>query len=268
MKPLIALLLLAGSLQAQGLLSLAGSPPSAAASPTDVSGLSLWLKPESLSGADGDQISAWTDSSANGYTVSQGTAGDRPVITNNVIGSFEAAYHVSNDRLVVSSAGALDITRNKSGHTVFVVFQTEGTITSGSYAYWNSTATASAQRASLAFNSSTTYRSTARRLDGDTAFNSDSDDATVFASPKALCCVWDWGNASFKTWVNGTADINDTTFGTSGSTSDTATVDFLLGGRGTYVRMWVCEWIIYNKALNDTERQTVESYLQAKYALW
>lgn len=241
---------------------------SGSTSPSDISGLVLWLKPESLSGSDGTQISSWADSSGNSYTVEQTVAGDRPVMTNNVIGTFEAAYFDTSDRLAVTSAGALDATRNKSGHTVFIVMQTVATPVAGNYFYWNSTDTAANNRATLAFNTTTTYRSTARRLDADASFNSDSGDATVLASPKLLCCIWDWANSDFKTWVNGTANINDTTFGTDGSTSDTASAAYQLGGRSSYFDGWTCEWIVYNRALNDTERQAVESYINTKYALW
>jgi hypothetical protein len=52
--------------------------------PTDVSGLRLWLKADSLALNDGDPVGTWADSSGNGLDFTQGTAANKPTYIEDV----------------------------------------------------------------------------------------------------------------------------------------------------------------------------------------
>lgn len=56
------------------LLNLLLTGKTYAFSPSDISGLSAWYKPESLQLNNNDPVSSWTDSSGNGYTLQQATS--------------------------------------------------------------------------------------------------------------------------------------------------------------------------------------------------
>jgi len=60
-----------------------------------------------LSGNDGDAIAAWTDSSGNGYDLSQATGANRPTLKTGIInGQSVARFDGSNDELFRSVAGS------------------------------------------------------------------------------------------------------------------------------------------------------------------
>ena len=49
-------------------------------SPADLTGLTLWLKGDGITGAsDGDLLASWADSSGSGHSVSQSTSTKKPV---------------------------------------------------------------------------------------------------------------------------------------------------------------------------------------------
>lgn len=68
------------------------------------SGYYIWLKPESLSGSNGDLIETWLDSSPNTYTVRQGTAGSRPYLTNNFFDGLSAAVFDGVDDVLLTNS--------------------------------------------------------------------------------------------------------------------------------------------------------------------
>lgn len=53
--------------------------------PTDISGLSVWLKADALVLSDADPVSSWTDSSGNARHATQATSGARPTYRTGVV---------------------------------------------------------------------------------------------------------------------------------------------------------------------------------------
>ena len=53
--------------------------------PKSISGLTLWFAADKLTGFnDGDAVTTWPDLSGNGYDVTQGTSGSRPLYKTNI----------------------------------------------------------------------------------------------------------------------------------------------------------------------------------------
>ncbi len=73
------------------LLSLFLTNKTYAFSPTDVSGLTAWYKPESLQQLNNnDPVSSWPDSSGNGYTLQQATSSEQPAYLASGINGLPA----------------------------------------------------------------------------------------------------------------------------------------------------------------------------------
>lgn len=79
----------------------------AAFSPTNVSGLIVWLKADSITSlSDADPVVTWTDSSSNAYAFTQGTPGSRPTYKVNIVnGKPVVRFDGTDDYLRVATAG-------------------------------------------------------------------------------------------------------------------------------------------------------------------
>ena len=72
--------------------------------------LTAWFKADTISGSDGDAVSAWVDSSGNGNDTSQGTAARQPTLqTNELGGQSVVRFDGSNDILSDGDIAALDV---------------------------------------------------------------------------------------------------------------------------------------------------------------
>lgn len=72
--------------------------------------LTAWYKADSISGSDGDGISAWTDSSGNGYDLAQSLSARQPTLQTNELNALPVVrYDGSNDILSDSDIADLDV---------------------------------------------------------------------------------------------------------------------------------------------------------------
>ena len=55
--------------------------------PSQISGLKLWLKADSLSLSDGDAVGTWADQSGNANDATQTTAVNKPSFKTNIVNS-------------------------------------------------------------------------------------------------------------------------------------------------------------------------------------
>jgi hypothetical protein len=60
---------------------------SAPFSPSDISGLKLWLKADALALSDNDPVASWTDSSGQGNHATQSSGGAKPTFKTNIVNS-------------------------------------------------------------------------------------------------------------------------------------------------------------------------------------
>jgi hypothetical protein len=94
-------------------------------SPTDISGLALWL--DASFGVTGELVGAWPDRSLNGNDFAQLDVDHKPVFDEEGLNGFPAVGFVmiNNTRMQASSSDSLDIV---DSFTSFVVQQTAGSI--------------------------------------------------------------------------------------------------------------------------------------------
>lgn len=233
--------------------------------PADVTGLVLWYKPESLSGANGTAISTWTDSSANGWDMTNAVAGKQPYITNNVANGYAAAYFDGTDFLF-AEGGALASWNNVSGATLIAVLKTNSV--AGAVLFVSRNSLGSSRFYIYASSGKPTLGG--RRLDTDSFQTLGSTD--VYSSGFLSHEGWvDYSNSDASVYTNGTLAASTSTFQTSGNTSATDSLNISMGGINTTPSEpftgWITEAIFYNRAISSGDRAIITAYLEAKYGL-
>lgn len=221
-------------------------------SPSDVAGLWLWAKSESLDGlSDGAAISQWNDSSGNARHLTQGTGANQP-IKQTVGGKSVARFDGANHRMAVPNASAL------TAATVFIVVKVDadpaaGIPTSGLWDFGSD----AANDTHYPFTDGIIYDDF-----GTTARKTTVNPTPALTSPRNYCVI------------SAASDWRSYLDGSNLHTTATNTVGFLaapLLGRGptnpVNLDGDVHELILYSSALSDGNRQSVEGYLRTKFTL-
>lgn len=225
----------------------------------------IWLKPESLSGTDGDLVTSWTDSSGNSYNATtNGTANAEPVLTNNVIGTYEGVlFDGSNDFLCWLQAGAKALTAGKSGWTVVVVC---ANVTSSSGKGLFRVEITAGSREYLTVGDSWDKISVQGR-NGDSSSLAISD-AGAFLNIGFTTAVVNLTNQTATIYNNGTAAVTDTSFGDGNAHGSNNSTGMYLGsydGTSGFITGPLVEFMFYARPLTASELDAVHSYLDARY---
>lgn len=222
---------------------------SAAFAPTDIAGLQLWLKADSLSLSDTDPVGTWADSSGQGNDATQATAAKKPIYKANIQNGKPVVRFDGVDDVM---AGALTI----SG-TSISIFAVAARNTSADYirifsnennAYFGAEG---GNFASFYGNGAAWGVTTNHGVDAALA-------ATTFY---VLTSINDGANDN--PFVNG-ADVGARA-NTMAAFADGYDIGAQVGGVGQFWDRDIAELIVYNAALNATQRGQVHTYLGTKY---
>lgn len=256
-------------------------------SPKQIAGLGAWFDASDLSTlsqtsdgatpvtADNDPV-AYLKCKATGTPLTQAVDANRPLWkAASSIGSKPGLeFDGNNDTLFATSGGLMDVARNVSGVTSFVVFSTDISTTR---AWWTiSTGTPPdvfrVRVGGVCLAGDFTVGN--RRLDGDTSQTIGTPIAT--GTPYISRHTHDHANTSLAVHLNGTLGNSSSAFQTAGNTSDTASAYVMLGNQFTDAALItlaspfdgiICEWLIYRRALSAAEAAKVEGYLSNKYGI-
>src|ERR1043166_7524909 len=232
--------------------------------PQTIAGLQLWVKPETLSGTNGQVLTTWADSSGNGWNANDTVGSNGPTLTNAVLGSYSGIYFGAannNKRLTVTNQGALSIFSGKDGCTLFSVVKKNAN--SASDQYWFDTQhSASFPILGLEQNSvGNTHYFYSNKGDGG-GFKSCGSMPSGF---NILTYRVQWTNVTLSYHING-ASTNTITLPGSGQQSATNWISEITLGRyggGQYsLDGWLVEMIVYSTVLSTSNRAVVESYLK------
>jgi len=229
-------------------------------SPTDLSGLSLWLKSDAGVTLSGSNVTAWADQSGNGNNAAAGEEFEPTLVAN-----------VLNSKPVLRFNGAgqqMALTSNIGGtaYTIFIVCKNNDN-ENGSMFFWATDENYGKYIASI---TSETYNASARNkfiLSENDAGGGEGDSIIAWSST-AVNNNYFIGtamqNGGGKAYSNGSGGADSL-----GTFSASNTFD-LIGGYGFGYELDgdVAEIISYNRAVNSTERQQVEAYLNTKYAIY
>jgi hypothetical protein len=106
-------------------------------SPTDIAGLKLWVKADSLALADTDPVPTWDDDSGNGYDLVQGTEANQPTYIASGLNSKPIVrFDGTGDNMQYATLSNLITV---GSHTIFVVVRPRSfnTNTTGAGTYQN-----------------------------------------------------------------------------------------------------------------------------------
>jgi hypothetical protein len=229
-------------------------------SPADISGLSLWLKADAGVTLSGSDVTAWADQSGNGNNASS-EEGTRPTLVSNTL----------NSKPVLRFDGTgqkMDLTSSIGGtaYSIFIVCKNNDN-ENGSMFFWSTDNNFGKYIASI---TSETYNASARNkfiLAQNDAGGGEGESIIAWSST-AVNNNYFIGtamqNGGGKAYSNGSGGADSLgTFSASNTFN-------LIGGYGFGYELDgdVAEIISYNRAVNSTERQQVEAYLNTKYAIY
>jgi hypothetical protein len=216
------------------------------------SDLKLWLKADAITGLnDGDAITTWSDSSGNGYDLTQSTAGYKPLYKTDIQNSLPAVrFDGSDDSLksttIVNSAALT----GDPPLSIYLVYKRNNS------------------KGSLSFTGN------AGGLWGDSF---DYNSGVVSSGSLAGYKIWMYTkspgviNPNGKIYKNGALSVSG--YGTNITPSISAGNVFFLGGwyaqnnSGYALDGDISEVIIYKSVLSDANRALIDAYLQGKYAI-
>ncbi len=240
-----------------------GRGGAAAAGGLPVAGAVLWLDASQITGlSDGAAITTWPDMSGNGYNATQtGASTLKPTYKTGIANGKPIARFDGGDFLVLGVPVGINFAPT-DGYSLFVVAKSTASI---GYIISKFNSTQASPFAAL-WDNTTIYGGFpySTNATGGTRSNPGGFSIASIVTPATS------GNGALR--VNGGASASLT----RGSTDITANgIDFLVGARrstantgsATYFNGDMAEIIIYASALSDANRQAIEAYLAAKYAI-
>lgn len=224
-------------------------------------------------------VQQWKDKSGNNLHFSQATSGDRPSYLAAQQNNRNTISNASNDWLELGSSNLL---KNVAGATAAVVcsYPVNGTYTVANVPILGiSSSSTGLSRFSMTVtaNVGSIQDSVAfigRRLDADSAiFQTTSTTRTSrLGSFFMQIASINYATAIANNWTNGIQDLTNSTFGTTGNTSNTdssGTGIFRLVGatNGTTNNTSIAEIVVIHETLSTVNRQKLEGYLAHKWGL-
>lgn len=231
--------------------------PTSTFDPTTISGLTCWLRADSIPLNDGDVINSWEDESglAHHFTA---LSGKQPLLKTGIINGHDVArFDGVNDRM---GGPALNVLITNTAGTIFVVFK-QDVSTSTKFLFCSAD---SQTRMRLGIDDPATTVSSMNH-DG-------TPDVAVTSGITPTnwnIAMWDHDAGAVGSSVNNASDAGRSQTA-SGATSDltlaTTLGAFFDGTSGGFnLNGDIAEVMIWNVALTEAERKNVESYLANKY---
>jgi hypothetical protein len=233
-------------------------------SPTDLSGLSLWLKADAGVTLSGSNVTAWTDQSGNGNNAIANTFEEPTFISSFLNGNPTIEFDGRGQIMQIAGTNSLDFLSISS----FIVLKYLGQGTENNIVYIKNANAGSPQDEAmygLVANNSD-YVSFSQNVNGWSDHQTQIDIRDSI--PRILSMTYDGINQNV--YSNGSFS---NTFNIGGNIA-TSTGLLQIGGynksfdSAEYFYGQIAEIIMYNRAVTSTERQQVESYLNTKYAIY
>lgn len=238
-------------------------------SPADISGLKLWLKADAITGLnDGDPVTTWNDSSGQGNNATQATAAKKPTYQTNELNGKPIVRFDGTDDFLATASNFLGAGNPPT--TIFIAGKIT-TLTSGP-AWINIGANPRAANLDE-------YRTMVESDGSIYQSNIVNDRAT--ANGTITTGVWNiityriaagaFSSSNPEFYKNGTSQAS--TEGTGVSTPNLGTGATHIGANneavpGQFLDGDLTEIIVYDSALSTANRQSVENYLNGRYAIF
>ena len=228
-------------------------------SPSDISGLKLWLKADAITGlSDGDPVTTWSDSSGQGNDATQSTAGQKPLYKTAIQNSLPAVrFDATDDVLKTQADGTL------KPFSLFAVIKVADLSTTRTLiGSWNGTNNSIAS-GGISIDLATASKT--RFLKAEVVVIGTSTTAPT-TSTLIVGVTYD-GSGNYAFYKNGAADgsgTNDQTF-----TADRKILIGALRPDGLIpFNADAFELVRYDSVLDSTQRGNIHTYLNGKWAVY
>jgi hypothetical protein len=234
-------------------------------SPTDLSGLSLWLKADAGVTLSGPNVTGWADQSGNGNNASA-NSGQEPTFASSFSNSKPAIeFNGTTQVMQIADANSLDFLTTSS----FIVIKYLGQGTGNNIVYFkNANAGSPADPAMYGLIGSNGEERVSFSFNVGGWSDYETSISINNSIPKILSMTSN--GTSQNIYSNGTISNNFSIIGDIATSTGTLQI----GGynqsfdAAEYFYGRIAEIIMYNRAVTGTERQQVETYLNAKYAIY
>jgi hypothetical protein len=260
---------------------LVGNTPYVPFTPTDISGIKLWLDAADTSTItlSGSQVTQWNDKSGNNYNFAQSTAGNRPLSGTRTINSKNVIdFDGTDDRLISANAKSVWAFMHSTDSTFFWVGASDttnldtylltDTIGTGSQRGWTANLAATGKFSVYAFQGTGGSAGTVFGVDSTTSYTTSPFYMTAKSSPTAATASRAFisynnnsfeGTNTFTATASGSDSPNDMSIGMSYYPVNTTWYGPFNGGMG--------EIIVYNSILSAGDITKVQNYLAAKWGI-
>jgi hypothetical protein len=240
--------------------------------PRTIPNLGMWLDASNGGSLtlNGNTVSEWRDLSGNGRHVAQDTAASQPNAVNRTQNGRRVLDYTGGQEML-GNAATLGLLRNVSGATIIAAVKWDAlsTISLGYTAViFSSGANSTQARAALASVAPVVNSLSVggRRLDANTFARADGTGTT---NPRIASAVCDYANSDAFIYADGSLAGSNTSFQTTGNTSDTDSLAVSVGGGNgaNLLDGWIGEVLVWPRVLTDAQRLQVERYLGRKWGI-
>jgi hypothetical protein len=219
---------------------------------------------------NGNTVSEWRDLSGNGRHVAQATPASQPNAVNRTQNGRRVLDYTGGQEML-GNAATLGFLRNVSGATIIAAVKWDAlsTISLGYTAViFSSGANSTQARAALGSVAPvvSSLSGGGRRVDAD-SFNRVNGTGTT--NPRIASAVFDYANSDAFIYAESSLAGSNTSFQTTGNTSDTDSLAVSVGGGNgaNLLDGWIGEVLVWPRVLTDAQRLQVERYLGRKWGI-
>ncbi len=241
--------------------------------PTSIPGCAVWFDAADPNDdgtllANGAAVATWYDKSSNGYTVSQGTAGNRPIFTRGAQNNLPGIQFATNTFLSNTSGNMSNFTTSPNT-SVFIAARNASANTGWNIVntvWFNSSGTSATLRYHFSFNHGSSNGPTLYINPSITLVGRDS--ANVVAPNSNAIIGFTTSSDSITINTNG----NNTAFAgaTLQSVNDSSTLFIFNDNRNLQnvgSNIMIFEMIGYSNQVTTEQRQQIEGYLSWKWGI-
>ncbi len=228
-----------------------------AQSPGDVSGLTLWLKPDAGVTESSGSVSQWADQSGNGFNGAPTGGGFDPGYSTATLNGYNFLEFDGSDNLDFGDVLNTGLVPQTDDWSFFLVYNIDNSNTGTIISRAGNTN----RQWQYSVNSDLLNHTIGSSTGGSGSVSSNSTVTGDWIITSSLVST-----SNFNSWLDGSTDVTSGTIGTQ-----TTTVNVYVGARtdGSSFPLTgdIAEIILFDTELSASDRRDVETYLALKYGL-